>query len=102
MPGGNYGWPDVTGAPHRTGFLDAKVVWPSTADSSPSGLEIVGDTAYLGALRASGSGRCRSAANPPPILWAISHGSTAGSGTWHWLRTADCGSSATTKTLISC
>jgi glucose/arabinose dehydrogenase len=51
QPGGNYGWPDVTGAPGRPGFLDAKVVWPSTADSSPSGLEIVGNTAYLGALR---------------------------------------------------
>jgi glucose/arabinose dehydrogenase len=51
VPGGNYGWPEVTGAPHRPGFLDAKVVWPSTADSSPSGLEIVGGTAYLGALR---------------------------------------------------
>lgn len=51
VPGGNYGWPEVTGAPHRAGFLDAKVVWPSTADSSPSGLEIVDDTAYLGALR---------------------------------------------------
>ena len=51
VPGGNYGWPEVTGAPHRESFLDAKVVWPSTAESSPSGLEIVGDTAYLGALR---------------------------------------------------
>lgn len=51
VPGGNYGWPEVTGAPRRSGFLDAKVVWPSTAESSPSGLEIVGDTAYLGALR---------------------------------------------------
>jgi glucose/arabinose dehydrogenase len=51
QPGGNYGWPDVTGAPHRDGFIDAKVVWPSTADSSPSGLEIVRGTAYLGALR---------------------------------------------------
>lgn len=50
-PGGNYGWPEVTGAPHRDGFIDAKVVWPSTADSSPSGLEIVGHTAYVGALR---------------------------------------------------
>jgi glucose/arabinose dehydrogenase len=50
-PGGNYGWPDVTGAPGRTGFIDAKVVWPSTAESSPSGLEIVASTAYLGALR---------------------------------------------------
>ena len=27
------------------------MVWPSTADSSPSGLEILGSTAYLGALR---------------------------------------------------
>ncbi|RNL58616.1 PQQ-dependent sugar dehydrogenase [Arthrobacter oryzae] len=51
VPGGNYGWPEVTGAPHRPGFLDAKVVWPSTAESSPSGLEIAGDTAYVGALR---------------------------------------------------
>jgi glucose/arabinose dehydrogenase len=51
LPGGNYGWPAVTGAPHREGYLDAKVVWPSTADSSPSGLEIAGSTAYLGALR---------------------------------------------------
>ena len=51
QPGGNYGWPEVTGAPGRPGFIDAKVVWPSTAESSPSGLEIVGSTAYLGALR---------------------------------------------------
>ena len=51
VPGGNYGWPEVTGAPHRAGFLDAKLVWPSTSESSPSGLEIVRDTAYLGALR---------------------------------------------------
>jgi glucose/arabinose dehydrogenase len=51
VPGGNYGWPAVTGAPHREEYRDAKVVWPSTADSSPSGLEIVGSTAYLGALR---------------------------------------------------
>ncbi|MFF1382945.1 PQQ-dependent sugar dehydrogenase [Arthrobacter sp. NPDC058288] len=51
QPGGNYGWPEVTGAPGRPGFVDAKVVWPSTAESSPSGLEIAGSTAYLGALR---------------------------------------------------
>ena len=50
-PGANYGWPTVTGAPQRQEYRDAKVVWPSTADSSPSGLEIVGPTAYLGALR---------------------------------------------------
>lgn len=51
VAGGNYGWPEVTGAPRRPGFQDAKVVWPSTSESSPSGLEIVGSTAYLGALR---------------------------------------------------
>ncbi|MDQ0768722.1 glucose/arabinose dehydrogenase [Pseudarthrobacter defluvii] len=51
LPGANYGWPDVTGAPHRAGFQDAKVVWPSTRESSPSGLEIFGGVAYLGALR---------------------------------------------------
>ncbi|WP_442858255.1 PQQ-dependent sugar dehydrogenase [Arthrobacter sp. SLBN-122] len=51
LPGANYGWPQVTGAPHRAGFQDAKVVWPSTRDSSPSGLEIAGGVAYLGALR---------------------------------------------------
>jgi glucose/arabinose dehydrogenase len=51
VPGGNYGWPAVTGAPHRSEFRDAKVVWPATSESSPSGLEIVGSTAYLGALR---------------------------------------------------
>ena len=51
VAGGNYGWPAVTGAPHREEYRDAKVVWPSTADSSPSGLEIAGSTAYLGALR---------------------------------------------------
>ena len=86
MPGGNYGWPEVTGAPHRAGFLDAKVVWPSTAESSPSGLEIVGNTAYLGALRGQ-------------RLWAVPlngeirrqscelfhSGSTAGSGTFRSL-----------------
>ncbi|MBO1266997.1 PQQ-dependent sugar dehydrogenase [Arthrobacter cavernae] len=51
QPGGNYGWPEVTGAPGRPGFLDAKVVWPSTADASPSGLEIIDGIAYAGALR---------------------------------------------------
>jgi len=50
-PGGNYGWPEVTGAPGREGFIDAKAVWPSTADASPSGLEIVDGVAYTAALR---------------------------------------------------
>lgn len=51
LPGANYGWPEVTGAPGRQEFQDAKVVWPATSESSPSGLEIAGSTAYLGALR---------------------------------------------------
>ena len=51
LPGANYGWPEVTGAPGRPGFEDAKVVWPATSEASPSGLEIAGSTAYVGALR---------------------------------------------------
>ncbi|OMH37153.1 glucose sorbosone dehydrogenase [Tersicoccus sp. Bi-70] len=49
--GGNYGWPEVTGAPHRSEYLDAAVVWPSTADSSPSGAAIVDGALWVGALR---------------------------------------------------
>lgn len=50
-PGGDYGWPEVTGAPHRSEFIDAVVVWPSTAESSPSGAAILGDSLWIGALR---------------------------------------------------
>ena len=49
--GGNYGWPAVTGAPGAADFIDAQVVWPSTATSSPSGMAIVDDVAYIGGLR---------------------------------------------------
>lgn len=49
--GGNYGWPAVTGAPGNSDFIDAKVVWPSTATSSPSGMAIVDDVAFIGGLR---------------------------------------------------
>ncbi|WP_374121566.1 sorbosone dehydrogenase family protein [Arthrobacter sp. SLBN-112] len=66
LPGANYGWPEVTGAPHRPEFQDAKVVWPATSESSPSGLEIAGGTAYMGALRGE-------------RLWAVVlHGTEAG------------------------
>lgn len=51
LPGANYGWPEVTGAPGRPEFQDAKVIWPATSEASPSGLEIAGSTAYVGALR---------------------------------------------------
>lgn len=49
--GGNYGWPEVTGAPGVDGFIDAQVVWPSTATASPSGMAVLDDVAYIGALR---------------------------------------------------
>lgn len=51
VPGGNYGWPAVTGAPGDSDFIDAQVVWPSTATSSPSGMAIVDDVAFIGGLR---------------------------------------------------
>ncbi|WP_104178940.1 sorbosone dehydrogenase family protein [Arthrobacter sp. B0490] len=50
-PGGNYGWPEVTGAPGDARYIDAQVVWPSTAASSPSGMAILADVAYIGGLR---------------------------------------------------
>lgn len=49
--GGNYGWPLVTGAPHRAGLLDAAYVWKSTAEASPSALAIINDVAFVAALR---------------------------------------------------
>lgn len=51
VPAGNYGWPAVTGAPGESDFIDAEVVWPSTATSSPSGMAILDDVAYIGGLR---------------------------------------------------
>lgn len=51
VPGGNYGWPEVTGAPGHPDYIDASVVWPSTATSSPSGIAITDDVAYIGGLR---------------------------------------------------
>jgi glucose/arabinose dehydrogenase len=51
MAGGNYGWPEVTGAPGDKRFIDAAYVWPSTAAASSSGLAIVHDVAWLAALR---------------------------------------------------
>ena len=50
-PGGNYGWPEVTGAPGDARYTDAQVVWPSTATSSPSGMAILDDVAYIEGLR---------------------------------------------------
>jgi glucose/arabinose dehydrogenase len=50
VPGGNYGWPVVEGKGRRPGFIDPLVQWP-VSEASPSGMAIVGDVAYIGALR---------------------------------------------------
>lgn len=48
--GANYGWPIIEGVGRRDGFEDPAVTWP-TDEASPSGLAIVNDIAYVGALR---------------------------------------------------
>lgn len=47
---GNYGWPVVEGRGGGDRFIDPAAVW-STDEASPSGLAIVGDVAFLAALR---------------------------------------------------
>ena len=48
--GGNYGWPAVEGDGDDPAYTDPLVTW-STDEASPSGMAIVGDVAYVGALR---------------------------------------------------
>jgi glucose/arabinose dehydrogenase len=48
--GANYGWPLIEGVGRRDGFEDPAVTW-RTDEASPSGLAIVDDIAYVGALR---------------------------------------------------
>ncbi|MEV6218027.1 PQQ-dependent sugar dehydrogenase [Nocardia sp. NPDC051833] len=50
-PGRNYGWPVVEGAGGADrGFTEPLLTW-TTAESSPSGIAIAGDTVYVAALR---------------------------------------------------
>jgi glucose/arabinose dehydrogenase len=49
-PGANYGWPVVEGTGGEPEYVDPLVTW-STAEASPSGAEVAGDTIYIGALR---------------------------------------------------
>ena len=48
--GANYGWPVVEGTGGDPEFTDPLINW-RPAEASPSGLEIVDDVAYVGALR---------------------------------------------------
>ncbi|RKS74017.1 glucose/arabinose dehydrogenase [Motilibacter peucedani] len=50
VAGRNYGWPVVEGVGHRSGYADPVVTW-HTDDASPSGLAVVGSTAYVAALK---------------------------------------------------
>ncbi|MGW5376625.1 PQQ-dependent sugar dehydrogenase [Nocardia sp. NPDC003999] len=50
-PGHNYGWPEVEGSGGADrGFTDPLLTW-TTAEASPSGIAIAGDTLYVAALR---------------------------------------------------
>ena len=49
-PGGNYGWPEVEGGGGGDRFVDPLLTW-RTAEASPSGVAIDGDTLYAAALR---------------------------------------------------
>jgi glucose/arabinose dehydrogenase len=49
-PGKNYGWPVVEGMGDDPAYTNPVVTW-TTDEASPSGIAIVGDVAYVGALR---------------------------------------------------
>lgn len=50
VAGANYGWPDVEGTGGGDQYRDPVITW-STAEASPSGLAIAGDSLFLAALR---------------------------------------------------
>lgn len=49
--GKNYGWPQCEGACDIPGMTNPKATWSPTSTSSPSGLAIVDDVAWVAALR---------------------------------------------------
>jgi glucose/arabinose dehydrogenase len=50
-PGANYGWPMCEGPCDIAGMTDPAATWSPTATSSPSGLAIVDDVAWVAGLR---------------------------------------------------
>jgi glucose/arabinose dehydrogenase len=50
VPGGNYGWPTVEGPGGEPAFRAPIVTW-TTAEASPSGAALAGDTLYAAGLR---------------------------------------------------
>ncbi len=67
VAGGNYGWPVVEGRGNDPRYRDPIVVW-TTAEASPSGAAIDGNTLYVAALR----GR---------RLWSVPLNGAGGAGT---------------------
>jgi glucose/arabinose dehydrogenase len=67
VAGANYGWPTVEGRSDDPRFTDPIVVW-TTAEASPSGATIDGDTLYVAALRGQ-------------RLWSVPLDGTGGAGT---------------------
>ncbi len=50
-PGSNYGWPECEGACATDPYVDPVVQWEPTSTSSPSGVAIIDDFAYVASLR---------------------------------------------------
>ena len=67
VPGGNYGWPVVEGVARNPAYRDPIVTW-TTAEASPSGATIIGDTLFVAALRGN-------------RLWAVPLDGAGGAGT---------------------
>jgi glucose/arabinose dehydrogenase len=67
VAGANYGWPTVEGRANDPRFRDPIVTW-TTAEASPSGATIDGDTLYVAALRGQ-------------RLWSVPLDGNGGAGT---------------------
>jgi glucose/arabinose dehydrogenase len=67
VAGGNYGWPTVEGMANDPRFRNPIAVW-TTAEASPSGAEIDGNTLYVAALRGT-------------RLWTVPLNGNGGAGT---------------------